>query len=108
LDDALTTSLDEADRTQATGWTIHGWSQLWSAVTALYRLDRLEEAALVLGGCEASNTLPFAYQTPAPELEALTGNDGEPHLAALRAVGATLSVPELIRIARGEQSMPTA
>jgi predicted ATPase/class 3 adenylate cyclase len=106
LDDALTAYLDDADRTHATGWTIHAWQPLWSAVTTLFRLGRLDEAVLFLGGCEASRTPPFAYQTLPPELEALTADEGEAHLRALRALGATLSLPELVRIARGDQDVP--
>jgi predicted ATPase/class 3 adenylate cyclase len=106
LDDALATYLEEADRTLATGWTIHAWYPMWSAVTTLFQLGRHDEAALVLGGCRASTALPFAHQTLPPEFEALTSDQGEPHLHALHGLGATLSLPELIRIARGAQDVP--
>jgi predicted ATPase/class 3 adenylate cyclase len=107
LDEALAGFLEIADRTHATGWTIHAWSQLWSAVTTLYHLGHLEEAALLFGGCLASTTPPFTNQAPPSELETITGNNGNQHLAALRAVGANLGVPELVRIARGEQDLPS-
>jgi hypothetical protein len=42
-----------------------------------------------------------------PELEAITRNDGHPHLLALRTLGSTLSLSELIRIAEGEQHLPS-
>src|SRR5262245_16917976 len=106
LDEALAAYLEAADRTHATGWTIHAWTPLWSAVTILFRLGRLEEAALVLGACQASTTSPFTYQTLPPQLEVLAGNQGEPHLVARRTLGSTLSLPELIRIARREQDLP--
>jgi hypothetical protein len=108
LDDALTAYLEDAERTHTTGWTIHAWHPIWSAVTTLFRLGRPEEAALLLGGCEASKTSPFAYQVFLPELEALTRDEGEPHLLALRALGSALSLPELIRVAHGEQDVPSA
>jgi hypothetical protein len=89
------------------GWTIHAWTPLWSVVTTLFRLGRSEEAALVLGGCQASSSSPFPNQTVPPELEALAKHEGEPRLVALLALGATMSLPELIRIVRRERSLPT-
>jgi hypothetical protein len=102
LDDALVAYLDAAERTHATGWTIHAWTPAWSAAAILSRLGRREQAALMLGGCEASGAARFSQQPVSPELEALNAGRGDPHLLKLRSIGTTLSLPELIRIARGE------
>jgi len=106
LNDALEVHLEATERTNDSGWHLHAWLNAWSIVTTLASLGRLDEAALWLGGCEASTTSPYPVQTLPPELEAIARGQGDPRLLALRAYGATLSLPELIRIARGEQTVP--
>jgi predicted ATPase/class 3 adenylate cyclase len=106
LNEALEVHLEATERTHDSGWRRHAWINAWSIVTTLAGLGRLDEAALWLGGCEASTTSPFPVQTLPPELEAIARGEGDPRLLALRAYGATLSLPELIRIARGEQDVP--
>ena len=106
LNDALEAYLEAAERTHDSGWRLHAWMNAWSIVTTLASLGRLDEAALLLGGCEASTTSRYPVQTLPPELEAVARGQGDPRLLALRAYGATLSLPELIRIARGEHPVP--
>jgi predicted ATPase/class 3 adenylate cyclase len=106
LDEALEVHLEATERTHDSGWRLHAWMNAWSIVTTLASLGRLEEAALLLGGCEASTTSPYPVQTLPPELEAIARGQGDARLLALRAYGATLSLPELIRIARGEREIP--
>jgi predicted ATPase len=107
LNEALEVHLEATERTHDSGWRLHAWMNAWSIVTTLARLGRLHEAALWLGGCEASTTSPFPVQRLPPELEAIARGQGDPRLLALRAYGATLSLPELIRVARGEQPVPS-
>jgi tetratricopeptide (TPR) repeat protein len=106
LEEALDVYLETTERTHDSGWRLHAWMNAWSIVTALANLGRLDEAVLWFGGCEASTTLRYPVQTLPPELEAIAHGRGDPRLLALRACGATLSLPELIRIARGEQDLP--
>jgi predicted ATPase/class 3 adenylate cyclase len=103
---ALEVFLEATERTHDSGWRRHAWMNAWSIVTTLVRLGRLDEAALWLGACEASSTSPFPTQRLPPELEAVARDQADPHFLALRSQGATLSLPELIRIARGEQPVP--
>ena len=106
LEEALEVHLEATEGAHDSGWRMHAWMNAWSIVTTLASLGRLDEAVLWLGGCEASTALPFPVQTLLPELEAIARGQGDPRLLALRAYGATLSLPELIRIARGEQKVP--
>src|SRR5262249_59151312 len=105
LSDALDVYLAEAERTHDSGWRLHGWMGAWSVLTTLGGLGRLDEAALWFGGCEASSATRFSVQTLPPELEAVARGQGDSRLLALRSYRATLSLPELIRIARGDQPM---
>jgi predicted ATPase len=106
LGDALEAYLEGVERTHDSGWRRHAWIGAWSVLTTLVRLGRLEEAALWLGACEASTTSRLPVQRLPPELEAVARGQGDSRLLALRSYGETLSLPELIRIARGEQDVP--
>jgi hypothetical protein len=105
---ALTAFLDTADDLHRSGWSTHSWQSMWLATGLLHRLERLEEGALFLGACQASGIQKLAPETVAAEFEVLTADDGDPHLAALRAVGSRLELPELVRIATGQRPVPIA
>jgi predicted ATPase/class 3 adenylate cyclase len=104
--DALLTLVEAADELHRTGWATHAWWALWSAPARLHRLGRREEGALVLGGCEASGIARLSFQVLPGELELLVASDSPDDLQVLRSLGAGLTLPDLLRIIRGQQPIP--
>jgi hypothetical protein len=102
----LTAFLDTADVLHRSGWSTHAWQAMWLATGLLHRLGRLQEAALFLGACQASGIPRLAPETVPPEPEALTDDGGDLDLASQCALGARLTLPDLIRIATGQRPVP--
>jgi predicted ATPase/DNA-binding SARP family transcriptional activator len=104
--DVLVASLEAANQMHRTGWVTHAWMTAWVTPGILYDLNRRDEAALMLGACQASDVPRSIGQALPPDLEMLAGGHGDPHLTAFAAVGARLALPELILIATGSQPVP--
>jgi len=104
--DDLSLCLEAVDDLQRTGWTVHAWVLAWGATVQLFELGRRDEAALLLGACEASGVTKIATQVLPSELEAVASGHGDPRLTTRAAVGAQMPLPELIRIAAGQQPLP--
>jgi hypothetical protein len=91
----------EATRTlHEAGWAPHAWTALRSAIPILFHLGRREEAALLLGGCDASGVVLFAFEEIPEELDMLSGETGDVELRNQRRVGAKLSLPQLLDLVR--------
>ena len=107
VDDALLAHLHAAGELHRTGWSVHAWSPAWFAAAYLHQLGRHDEAALLTGACQASgSSARLPRQRLPPELDALIAGHGDPERLKLYEHGAQLDLPELIRIATGEQSFP--
>jgi predicted ATPase/DNA-binding SARP family transcriptional activator len=104
----LATCLDAADELQRSGRIALAWFTLWGAPRILWALGRTDDAALVLGACEASGVMRLgAYALP-PELEELQRGDGAARLQQLRSRGSETGVAELLRVLTGRQRLPGA
>ena len=105
-EDALVEYLDAAATAHRTGWTVHAWALAWSAVAMLVQLGRDDVAAVFVGACEASGVTRSPQQVLPPPVDALIEGNGERHLRQMYAAGANLKLPDLIRVATGEQDLP--
>jgi hypothetical protein len=103
-EEALATSLEAADRTHRAGWLMPAWLHGWSVAAALSRLGRRDLAELLVGGADAAGTARL--RPAASELSDSVAADEDPHLVHLRQIGRQLSLPELVRIARGQDPIP--
>ena len=107
-EDALAAGLDAADELQRTGWHFYAWSTAWSCIEPLYRLGRIDEAAVLLGGCETSGVGRLPQQLLPDELDALSSDNGDPRLRQLRSVGRQLPLADLLRTAAGLNDLPAS
>jgi predicted ATPase/DNA-binding SARP family transcriptional activator len=104
--EGLATCLDAADRLQRSGRIALAWFALWNAPRVLWALGRTDDAALVLGACEASGVARLQAFELTPELEELQRGDGAERLQQLRSRGADTGLVELLRVLRGRQPLP--
>jgi hypothetical protein len=93
--------IDAADDLHRTGWPAHAWNAMWGAIGVLFGLGRMEAAAVVLGGCEASGVSSFARQEVPADLE----DDSSP-TASFRHLGRHLAFDDLVAIAAGRRPLP--
>jgi hypothetical protein len=105
-DEALRVHLRVADEAHRSGWTIHAWVPMWVAAACLHALGREAEAALFTGACQASGNIRFPSVAFPPELEALIAGHGSPERLSQNELGTHLGLPELVRIATGQQPFP--
>ncbi|HEX4983479.1 MAG TPA: NB-ARC domain-containing protein, partial [Ilumatobacteraceae bacterium] len=106
LEEALVAYLGAADEAHRTGWTVHAWAPVWSAAACLHTLGRIDEAALFTGACQASGNVRFPMPAFPPELDTLISGEGDQRRLALYELGTHIDLPELVRIAAGQQPMP--
>ena len=63
-------------------------------------------AKAIEGTCQASGNVRFPMPAFPPELDKLTSGEGDPRRLALYELGTHIDLPELVRIASGQQPMP--
>jgi hypothetical protein len=105
-EDHLASCLEAMDTLHRTGWVTHAWIVASTAVEVLFDLGRKEEAALLLGGCKASGIASNRVHELPLELAELNTGHGDRRLMDLFTAGSRLALPQLIRIAAGQQLLP--
>jgi hypothetical protein len=92
----LAGALEAARTLHEAGWAPHAWTALRSGIPILFNLGRRDEAALLLGGCDASGVVLFAYEEIPEELDTLSSETGDVELRNQRHIGAQLSLSQLL------------
>ena len=98
--DSVAALLEAADALYRVGWPTHAWTVLQTGVEPLMELDRLADAALLLGALEGSNVVPFAtHVTPSALLERL---ETDQQVAVQRDIGRELTLAQLLQALRSD------
>lgn len=92
----LAAVLDVVEAFHRSGYAAHAWTVLLGNVAPLlFRLGRDQDAALVVGACEASDMVEFkSSELPTGSRQALERDD---ELMSSRRLGARLGIPEVLR-----------
>jgi predicted ATPase/class 3 adenylate cyclase len=92
----LAAVLDVVEAFYRSGYAAHAWTVLLGVVAPLlFRLGRDQDAALVVGACEASDMVEFkSSELPAESRQAL---EDDHELMLSRRLGARLGIPEVLR-----------